>query len=88
MEGPRRSGGGAPLDNRSDRFGWAHFTRFDIRPDGSVHASDRPGLAFTLRTNALDRFRYVDGPEFAFGHGNPYAEDHRGLMAPGRAIDA
>ena len=27
-----------------------------------VHAPDRPGLGFTLRPDALERFRYVDGP--------------------------
>jgi len=31
-----------------------------------VHAPDRPGLGFTLRSDALDRFRYVPGPEFEF----------------------
>jgi hypothetical protein len=31
-----------------------------------VHASDRPGLGFTLRADALERFRYVDGPEYKF----------------------
>lgn len=39
---------------------------FDIRPDGTVHAPDRPGLGFTLRPDALERFKYVDGPEYAF----------------------
>ncbi|MEQ1776748.1 MAG: mandelate racemase/muconate lactonizing enzyme family protein, partial [Burkholderiales bacterium] len=38
---------------------------YDIR-DGYVHAPDRPGLGFTLRPNALERFKYVDGPEYAF----------------------
>jgi L-alanine-DL-glutamate epimerase-like enolase superfamily enzyme len=37
-----------------------------IRPDGMVHAPDQPGLGFTLRADALERFRYVDGPEFEF----------------------
>ena len=36
---------------------------FDIR-DGRVHAPRRPGLGFTLRDDALDRFRFVPGPEF------------------------
>jgi L-alanine-DL-glutamate epimerase-like enolase superfamily enzyme len=46
---------------------WELFNEpFDIRPDGSVHAPAGPGLGFTLRADALDRFRYVDGPEFAF----------------------
>jgi L-alanine-DL-glutamate epimerase-like enolase superfamily enzyme len=39
---------------------------FDIRPDGMVHAPDRPGLGFTLRSDAFDRFRYVEGPEYRF----------------------
>jgi L-alanine-DL-glutamate epimerase-like enolase superfamily enzyme len=39
---------------------------FDIRPDGTVHAPDRPGLGFTLRPEALQRFKYVDGPEYTF----------------------
>lgn len=39
---------------------------FDVRPDGTVHAPERPGLGFTLRADALERFKYVDGPEFKF----------------------
>lgn len=39
---------------------------FDIRPDGTVHAPDRPGLGFTLRSDAFDRFKYVEGPEYRF----------------------
>jgi L-alanine-DL-glutamate epimerase-like enolase superfamily enzyme len=39
---------------------------FDIRPDGTVHAPDRPGLGFTLRPDALDKFKYLPGPEFVF----------------------
>lgn len=39
---------------------------FDVRPDGTVHAPERPGLGFTLRADALKRFKYVDGPEFKF----------------------
>lgn len=38
----------------------------DIRSDGTVHAPERPGLGFTLRREALERFQYVDGPEYAF----------------------
>lgn len=38
---------------------------YDIR-DGTVHAPTRPGLGFTLREDALERFRYVPGPEFVF----------------------
>jgi L-alanine-DL-glutamate epimerase-like enolase superfamily enzyme len=46
---------------------WELFNEpFDIRPDGTVHAPDRPGLGFTLRQEALARFKYVDGPEYAF----------------------
>lgn len=46
---------------------WELFNEpFDIRPDGTVHAPDRPGLGFTLRRDALDKFRYIDGPEFVF----------------------
>ena len=46
---------------------WELFNEpFDIRPDGMVHAPDRPGLGFTLRADALERFRYVDGPEYKF----------------------
>jgi len=29
-------------------------------------SSMRPGLGFTLRADALERFKYVDGPEFEF----------------------
>jgi len=39
---------------------------FDIRADGTVHAPDRPGLGFTLRADALDKFKYRPGPEFVF----------------------
>jgi len=39
---------------------------FDIRPDGTVHAPDKPGLGFTLRADALERFKYVEGPEYLF----------------------
>jgi D-galactarolactone cycloisomerase len=46
---------------------WELFNEpFDIRSDGTVHAPDRPGLGYTLRADALERFRYVDGPEFEF----------------------
>jgi L-alanine-DL-glutamate epimerase-like enolase superfamily enzyme len=45
---------------------WDLFNEpFDIRPDGMVHVPGRAGL-FTLRADALERFRYVDGPEFEF----------------------
>ena len=46
---------------------WELFTEpFDIRSDGTVHAPERPGLGFTLRADALERFKYVDGPEYTF----------------------
>jgi L-alanine-DL-glutamate epimerase-like enolase superfamily enzyme len=46
---------------------WELFNEpFDIRPDGMVHAPDQPGLGFTLRADAFERFRYVDGPEYKF----------------------
>jgi len=46
---------------------WELFNEpFDIRPDGTVHAPERPGLGFTLRADALERFKYVDGPEYTF----------------------
>ncbi|MGE3537898.1 MAG: mandelate racemase/muconate lactonizing enzyme family protein [Candidatus Tectimicrobiota bacterium] len=46
---------------------WELFNEpFDIRADGTVHAPERPGLGFTLRADALERFKYVDGPEYAF----------------------
>src|SRR6266436_5629823 len=39
---------------------WELFNEpFDIRPDGTVHAPERPGLGFTLRADALERFKYV-----------------------------
>jgi D-galactarolactone cycloisomerase len=46
---------------------WELFNEpFDIRPDGTVHAPDRPGLGYTLRADALERFKYVEGPEYTF----------------------
>ena len=46
---------------------WELFNEpFDIRQDGMVHGPHRPGLGFTLRPDALERFRYVDGPEYKF----------------------
>ena len=36
---------------------------FDIRPDGMMHAPDRPGLGFPARADALERFGHVDDPE-------------------------
>jgi len=37
---------------------------FDIRPDGMVYAPQRPGLGFTIRPDALQRFQYIPGPEY------------------------
>lgn len=37
---------------------------FDIRPDGMVHAPEAPGLGFTLRKDAMERFKYRPGPEY------------------------
>ena len=39
---------------------------FDVRPDGRVDAPTAPGLGFTLRDDALERFKYVPGPEWVF----------------------
>jgi L-alanine-DL-glutamate epimerase-like enolase superfamily enzyme len=39
---------------------------YDVRPDGTVHAPQKPGLGFTLRKDALERFKYVEGPEYRF----------------------
>ncbi len=36
---------------------------YDIR-EGRVHAPDRPGLGFTLRADALERFKFRPGPEY------------------------
>ena len=38
---------------------------FDVR-DGRVHAPDRPGLGFTVRSDVERRFEYVEGPEYVF----------------------
>ena len=38
---------------------------FDIR-DGRVYAPQGPGLGFTIRDGALERFEYVEGPEYVF----------------------
>ncbi|MCH8826640.1 MAG: mandelate racemase/muconate lactonizing enzyme family protein [Chloroflexi bacterium] len=38
---------------------------YDIR-DGTVHAPQTPGLGFTLRADAFDRFKYIEGPEYVF----------------------
>jgi D-galactarolactone cycloisomerase len=46
---------------------WDLFNEpFDIRWDGTVHAPEAAGLGFTLRADAMERFRYVDGPEYEF----------------------
>jgi L-alanine-DL-glutamate epimerase-like enolase superfamily enzyme len=31
-----------------------------------VHAPEKPGLGYTLRPEALERIKYVEGPEFQF----------------------
>jgi L-alanine-DL-glutamate epimerase-like enolase superfamily enzyme len=41
-------------------------TLIRIRPDGTVHAPERPGLGFTLCPEALKRLQYIAGPEYAF----------------------
>ena len=38
---------------------------YDIR-DGTVYASQTPGLGFTLRDDVFDKFEYVPGPEYVF----------------------
>lgn len=44
---------------------WELFKEpFDIRPDGTVHAPEKPGLGFTLRPDALEKFKYLPGPEY------------------------
>jgi D-galactarolactone cycloisomerase len=44
---------------------WELFEEpFDIRADGMVYAPQRPGLGFTLRPDALERFKYLSGPEY------------------------
>lgn len=44
---------------------WELFEEpFDIRPDGTVHAPEKPGLGFTLRPDALEKFKYLPGPEY------------------------
>lgn len=37
---------------------------YDIREDGYVYAPTAPGLGFTLRADALERFQYIEGPEY------------------------
>ena len=38
---------------------------YDIR-EGVVHAPQKPGLGFTLRGDALERFEYIPCPEYVF----------------------
>jgi hypothetical protein len=46
---------------------WELFNEpFDIRPDGTAHAPDRPSLGFILRPDTLERFKYVDGHHCKF----------------------
>lgn len=35
---------------------------FDIGADGEVRPPEKPGLGFTLREDALERFKYIPGP--------------------------
>ena len=44
---------------------WELFEEpYDIRDDCYVYAPDRPGLGFTLREDTLDKFRFIEGPEY------------------------
>lgn len=38
---------------------------YDIR-EGTVYAPQTPGLGFTLKADAFDRFKYIEGPEYIF----------------------
>ncbi|MGB1748817.1 MAG: mandelate racemase/muconate lactonizing enzyme family protein [Dehalococcoidia bacterium] len=38
---------------------------YDIR-DGRVYPPSAPGLGFTIRDDAMERFKYVEGPEYVF----------------------
>ncbi len=53
------SQGYMPMMNDLFREPW------DIR-NGVVHAPTAPGLGFTLREDVLERFKYVDGPEYVW----------------------
>jgi L-alanine-DL-glutamate epimerase-like enolase superfamily enzyme len=37
---------------------------YDIRADGMVYAPTAPGLGFSLREDVLERFKYIEGPEY------------------------
>jgi L-alanine-DL-glutamate epimerase-like enolase superfamily enzyme len=38
---------------------------YDIR-EGRVYPPTKPGIGFTLRDDAMERFKYVEGPEYVF----------------------
>ena len=44
---------------------WELFNEpFDIQDDGMVVAPERPGLGFSIRPEAMERFKYLPGPEY------------------------
>jgi L-alanine-DL-glutamate epimerase-like enolase superfamily enzyme len=44
---------------------WELFNEpFDIRDNGMVVAPDRPGLGFSMQPEAMERFKYLPGPEY------------------------
>jgi len=44
---------------------WELFNEpFDIRDDGMVVAPERPGLGFSMQPEAMERFKYLPGPEY------------------------
>ncbi|MDH3598599.1 MAG: mandelate racemase/muconate lactonizing enzyme family protein [Candidatus Tectomicrobia bacterium] len=44
---------------------WELFNEpFDIRDDGMVVAPERPGLGFSMKPEAMERFKYLAGPEY------------------------
>jgi L-alanine-DL-glutamate epimerase-like enolase superfamily enzyme len=44
---------------------WELFNEpFDIRDDGMVVAPERPGLGFSMQPKAMERFKYLPGPEY------------------------
>jgi len=45
---------------------WDLFNEDYQLRDGVVYAPDRPGLGFTLRADALERFEYIPGPEYTW----------------------
>jgi len=62
-----RNDGGTKMKSDATPMMYELFNEpFDIRADGTVHAPGKPGLGYTLRPEALQRFKYVEGPEFQF----------------------